>query len=186
MKRTLAAATAASFATFPTAFTTTAAPPAQPKRSTSAPATLPPAQTRSAQRSSRRAKNNSLSKNTPQGVFFVFTCENLRFSIPFSRFSLFKRKALQKKWKILAGFIGFSHFCSATKLLAPPRVEILLWAKFTRNRGASARFADFSLFAKWCVPIIKSVRAYSAFADHNKFANRSHASRFRRIFTRYE
>ena len=93
---------------------------------------------------------------------------------------------MQKEAKIPAGFIGLVTSAIEKKLLAPPRVEILLWAKFTRNRGASARFADFSLFAKWCVPIIKSVRAYSAFADHNKFANRSHASRFRRIFTRYE
>ena len=140
MKRTLAAATAASFATFPTAFTTTAAPPAQPKRSTSAPATLPPAQTRSAQRSSRRAKNNSLSKNTPQGVFFVY----------YAKLFLFERKSYKKKQKTCR-FIALTVLLML-KLLSPPRVEILREAKFTRNHGEFSRFTDFSLSVKWCVP----------------------------------
>ena len=34
------------------------------------------------------------------------------------------------------------HFCYISKLLAPPRVEILHEAKFTRNHGAFSRFAE--------------------------------------------
>ena len=54
-------------------------------------------------------------------------------------------------------------------------------AKFTRNHSAFSPFADFSLSAKWCASIIKAIRAYSEFADHNKSVKRSFASRFHGI-----
>ena len=42
------------------------------------------------------------------------------------------------------------HFCYISKLLAPPRVEILHEAKFTRNHGAFSRFAEGLWSAKRC------------------------------------
>ena len=77
---------------------------------------------------------------------------------PLGRGQLFSlRKKLQKSKK--RAVLSLCQFCFLLKLLAPPRVEILHKAKFTRNHGA-----------------------FSRFADHKKFANHSHASRFRRMF----
>ena len=139
MKRTPAIATVASFVTFPTAFITMAAPHAQPKRSMLAPAMQHPAQTQSAQRSNRRTQNNSLSKNTPQGVFFVFGLKRSALSIPYPLF-LFERKRGKKNQKTCR-FIALSVRKIIQKSAPLPARDVRPFlANIRRNREAKEGF----------------------------------------------
>jgi hypothetical protein len=63
---------------------------------------------------------------------------------------------------------------------------IFAGAKIARNHGELKRYINFLLPTKQCATIIKTIRAYSAFADNRKFVKRSLASRFRRMFARNE
>jgi len=99
-----------------------------------------------------------------------------------SLFSLSERKELEKKRKN----VPFYRFVTSAVSRNFFRLPAVISDEIPRNHGEFSRFADFSLSAKWYAPIIKACRAYSAFADHNEFLKRTLASRFRRIFTRYE
>ena len=62
------------------------------------------------------------------------------------------------------------QFCDISKLLAPPRVEILHEAKFTRNHGAFSRFADSLWSAKWVRVKIMAIRRGRRLRRPEKFA----------------
>ena len=79
------------------------------------------------------------------------------------------------------------QFCYLLKLLAPPRVEILLVPhKIYSEPRRIFMVCSFFMVCKLGAPIMKGYRASRAFADHNEYVKRYHASWFRRIFTRYE
>ena len=60
------------------------------------------------------------------------------------------REKVTKRGKNPCRIYRAGHFCYISKLLAPPRVEILHEAKFTRNHGAFSRFAEGLWSAKRC------------------------------------
>ena len=96
------------------------------------------------------------------------------------------REKVTKRGKNLAG-LSPCHFCFFWKLLSPPRAPILfLTNKIYSEPRRIFTVCRFFLYVKCPAPIIKSLRAYSAFADHNESVNHFLASWFRRIFVRYE
>jgi hypothetical protein len=92
---------------------------------------------------------------------------------------------LQKEAKILAGFIGLVTSAISQNFLRLPEWKFCARKIYSEPRRIFA-VCGFLWSAKWCAPIIKALRAYSAFAEHNESVKRSLASRFRRIFVRHE
>jgi hypothetical protein len=101
-----------------------------------------PAQTRFALPSSRKAQNNFLSKNTPQGVFFVSQAKALRAFEMGSTF--FFEKKVAKKQKSLQDLSALVTSAVNQNFLRLPEFDFC-FAKITRNRGAFSQIADFHL-----------------------------------------
>jgi len=91
----------------------------------------------------------------------------------------------EKETKILAGFIGFVTSAFSQNFLRLPEFDFCSRKNYSEPRRIFIA-SNFLLSAKWCEPIIKTVRALRAFADREKLVKRYLASWFRRIFTRYE
>ena len=85
------------------------------------------------------------------------------------------------------GACSSRKFAQTNLLLPPPRDPNGFAVCATRFDSATRRccFAQDDRGRNFCQKPIDA-RAYSAFADHEKSVKRSHASRFRRMFTRYE
>ena len=69
--------------------------------------------------------------------------------------TFFFEKKVAKKQKSLQDLSGLSLLLHTKTSRASPSGNFAP-AKFTRNHGAFLLFANFSLSAKWCIPIIKN------------------------------
>jgi hypothetical protein len=101
--------------------------------------------------------------------------------ILFALFFIRKKRAVKEAEK--RAVLSPCHFFAVSQnFLRLPEFDFCSYlAKITRNHGALKRYTDFLYSAKRCVPRIKAIRAYSAFADHRKAVKHYFASRFRGI-----